>query len=114
MKCDQRVKDLEILRTNSLKSFKFEHRRETYIVDQLLVQNITWENNMGKLDHTPFTKIVHEFTEYADRLYDDRIFKLYDEEWSKKIITNIASKRFNHMLNYCNFRNRNKYKGKDI
>ena len=111
MKCEQRVKDLEILRSNSLRNIPFNNGQ--YIVDQLLIRNITWDGNVGRYDDNPFIDIVDEIMSYIDRQIDE-VRYLYDEEWAREKICHIASKGFNHVANYCNFRKRTSYKGEPI
>lgn len=135
MKCEHRVKDLEVLRAHSKKNVTFNHQGQKYVVDQLLVENITWEGNCGNADKTPFTKIVGHFTNYADGMnWDDGfdgeepvclVSKSGDEEWVKNtiglrpgtpsgILGPVASSGFNHVTNYCDFRNKTEHEGKPI
>jgi len=106
MKCEPRKHDLEILRDNSKKNISFEHLGQVYIVDQLLIQNITWEGNIGYHDVTPYSRIINEFIAYADGTIGENgsFFEPYDQEWVEEIIPHIASIGFNHIINYCNFR----------
>lgn len=110
MKCPERVKHLQILRDNALRNVPFNYKDKEYVVDQLLIQNITWNENCGSYDETPYKQIVSELTCYGDEMY----FNSYDEEWSNNIICYVASEGFNHVTNYCNFRNKSEYKGSPI
>jgi hypothetical protein len=103
MSCEERRKDIETMRKYSIK---------TDDIDNLLIQNITYEGDIGYYDKTPISEIIHEFKEYADGF--DGIFKSYDEKWVKEIIPRVASNGFNHTNNYCNFRHRKVYKRKKI
>lgn len=114
MKCEERVKDLEVLRANALRDVPFEHRGQKYVVDQLLVQNITWTGNHGRPDDNAFIEITTDFTHYADGIDEDEICKEYDRVWANDIICGVASSGFNNVTNYCNFRNKNRYKRKSI
>ena len=111
MKCEQRVKDLDILRDNALRDVSFDNGK--YIVDQLLIQNITWNGNIGRPDDNPFVDIVSEIMSYVDREIDE-FRHLYNEQWAREKICHVASKGFNHVANYCNFRKRTTYKGNPI
>ncbi len=108
MQCPERVKDLEVLRQHAVKNVEFQHRDQKYLVDQLLVQNITWIGNLGKRDETPFSRIINEFRSYADGMDSDCYIQMYDKEWYKDAICHIASKGFNHVVNYCDFKKRMK------
>lgn len=114
MKCLERVKDLQVLRENTLHNVSFDHNGKKYVVDQLLIENITWNGNLGTYDETIFRNIISDLTGYANLIDDDCYFKEYDIGWSGHIISGIASKGFNHVVNYCNFRNKTEYKGTPI
>ena len=114
MQCEQRVKDLQLLQDNSLKNVIFKHKNQEYIVDNLLLQNITWKGNMGSIDQTLVTNIIGDFIFYADLPVDDCLVKHYDSIWKDGSICGVASKGFNHFVNYCNFRNKKMYKNKSI
>jgi hypothetical protein len=116
MQCPERVKDLQVLRDHSLKnvSFKYKYKTKEYIVDQLLILNITWKGNMGKYDKTPFTEIINDFIRYADGMDEDCLCKEYDKVWANDVICNVKTKGFYHINTYCNFRNQTEYKGKPI
>lgn len=114
MKCPQRVKDLELLREYCQRNIPFTHKDQTYVVDQLLIQNITWNANVGTPDETPFMCIIGNFTGYADPPNDNIIFREYDAGWSQHIIRNVASNGFNHIANYCKFRDKKEYKDQPI
>jgi len=114
MKCEQRVKDLQVLRDNALHDVSVNRCGKEYIVDQLLVQNVSWSGNHGKYDDNQFIEITHELMNYADGMEPGHLFKEYDVEWIQHIIPDIASHGFEHIINYCDFRNRIKYRGKPI
>ena len=111
MKCESRVKNLQVLRDHAKHDVKFNHN---YVVDQLLIQNYIWSGNIGTQDETPFTQIVNELTNYADGLDEDCYCYLYDKEWYDKTICHVASRGFDHVRNYCEFRNKTSYKDKPI
>lgn len=113
MQCKERVADLNVLRQHAKKNVKFGHMGEKYIVDQLLIQNITWSDRCGTPDIEPFTTIVQQLVTYAD-WGAEHVSRDYDEEWTKEMICNVASGGFNHIVNYCNFRQRTQYKKKQI
>lgn len=113
MKCEERVKHLEVLRANSSQNVEFEHRNQKYVVDQLLIQNITWNGNYGSHDDNPFIEITGDFTRYADGM-DGWVCKEYDSIWANDVICNVASGGFNNVVNYCNFRNTAQYEGNPI
>lgn len=110
MKCEERVNDLNILRNYASHNVKLDD----HIIDQLIIQNISFEGNCGTYDETPYRKIIHELARYADGMEDDCVFHNYDQEWKKGIIPGIASNGFNHIKNYCIFRNKSEYNGSGI
>ena len=123
MKCPSRIADLEILRSHSMKNVKFNHDKpQALIVDNLLIQNYTFTGNCGKQDKNPYREIINNFTGYADgnTLWDwgDNpeigVYKEEDRIWINDAICGLASEGFNHVTNYCNFRNRTEYKGQQI
>ena len=65
MKCPERIADLDILRKHTKKDVMFLHRNHMYTVDQLLTQDMMWEDGFGRIVNTPYTKIIYEFREYA-------------------------------------------------
>lgn len=114
MQCLERVEHLQMLRENALRNVPFNHKGENYVVDQLLIQNITWNRNVGKHDESPFSKITSDLTSYADGMEEDWFCEVYDKKWSNDVICNISSSGFNHVVNYCNFRNKTEYKDQPI
>lgn len=114
MKCPERIKDLQVLRENSLKNVSFDHKGKNYVVDQLLIQKITWGVGIGEYDVLPFTAIVQDFIQYANGVEKGWLCKPYDEIWSNDIKINVVSTGFNHVTNYCNFRNKKMHDGKEI
>jgi len=114
MKCEPRVADLKTLRDHALNNVEFEHNGVKYIVDRLLIQNFTREGHCGHQDKMPFTQIINELTSYADSIMDDCYSHLYDKDWYDEAICDIASAGFNHLRNYCNFRNKTQYNGQSI
>lgn len=122
MQCPGRVKDLETLRQFSMKNISFKRGEKEYIVDQLLLENITTHNGGGIIETTPFTNIINDFTLYADGNHqdvdenDNPTYVTYepgDEIWSEHVICHIT-KGFDHIKNYCEFRNRKEYQDKPI
>lgn len=118
MQCEERVSDLQVLRDNSSKNVEFEHKGMKYVVDQLLYTNVTWiKNELGTFSHndqTPYHRIVNDFVAYADTLDYNCFIRLFDQVWRNDVIPCIASKGFNHVLNYCNFRNKTECDGQSI
>lgn len=106
MQCPERVSDLETLRNHSSKNVEFEHRGEKYVVDQVLYNNITWKDNLGYHDQNPCSEITSDFMAYADTLDFDCYIHMHDQVWRNQVIPAVASKGFNDVLNYCNFRNK--------
>lgn len=124
MLCEERVKDLEILRSHAKKDVCFDMGDDKdYIVDQLLVQNVIWTERCGTHDQHPYTGIINDLKFYAEGYHDeiDRYgnkITLYtnvrDSCWVDDVICHVASNGFNHVKNYCRFRNRKIYKKKSI
>ena len=124
MLCEERVKDLEILRSHAEKNVEFDlNDGKEYIVDNLLKQNYTCTERCGTQDHHPYTEIINDFTYYAEGYHDDIDFdgkrvihytKSYDSVWVDGVICHIASSGFNHVKNFCKFRNYKVFKKKSI
>lgn len=112
--CEERVGDLDILRANAKKNVVFEHEGKEYIVDNLLIQNVTYKDKLGIYDNTPFLQIVEDFIFYAFTMEDGFYCKEYDMIWADGAIPRIASDSNPHFVNYCEFRNRTEYKGMPI
>lgn len=130
MKSPKRVADLQILRDNCEKNviisnifngsteeqsseYSSYSDGEEYVVDQLLTQNIIWNGKLGSPEITPCTDIIGEFTRYADGS-EDYLFHEEDKVWISGIKRRVASKGFDHVMNYCKFRYKTKYRHKLI
>jgi len=115
---------LEILIENAINKVTFEHKGNTYCVDNLLTLNFMGNNKMLMQEVTQCSQIIND-------LLDHTINSPYDPsdlvgiasipvdngdqyEWLQHIIINVASDGFNHVVNYCNFRNKISYQGKPI
>lgn len=113
MRCEQRVKDLQVLRENCLKNIPLNHLGKDYIIDQLLFHNFTFDGNIRKLDTTPYSLITGILSWYADNNDEDCYSDLADKEWYDASITGIAS-GFNHLANYSALRCLKEYNGEPI
>lgn len=118
MECEERRKDLEILRNNATKDAKLNFRGKSIVIDQLLVQKIVWDSGWGRAEKTDWNKIARELRQYADGIMTEEnetyFFQSYDSMWYPHAICNIVSKGFNHAVNYHSFRSRTMYRGKPI
>ncbi len=112
--CRQRWDQWIQLTTSSITQAPFTVRGKKYIVDKLLIQNITWDEGNGSFDKTPLTDIIHQLRCYADGFNDGYVFESEDELWLSHALGNVASRGFNHIGNYCNFRNTTEYDGVPI
>ena len=111
MRCPERVRDLEVLRKYATRDVPMGD----WIVDQLLVNHITFRGDCGTADPSPYLKIVSELMYYADGMFEDDCYlQPYDQVWAKDIKIDVASKGFNHVANYCRFRKRTSYRKKEI
>lgn len=113
MQCDKRAQHIQILRDHSQHNVTFEQGSKKYVIDNLLIQNFTWNNGHGVGDFQPFSKIVHDFSEYAYGIDEGCLFEECDSSWVRDKIINVVA-GFNHVANYCNFRNVTNYRGMDI
>jgi hypothetical protein len=111
MNCEQRKLDLQTLRDNAEYNVVFEHKGEEYMVDQLITQNIIWEEGSGVAEETSCSQFIDKLTWYADM---GSGIEKQDKEWMKYTIRDVASDGFKHIINYCNFRHRTSYKNKPI
>lgn len=124
MQCELRSKQLQFLRKHALKNVIFKSYGKNYLVDQLLINNINWDNDVGKYEEDFLSDIISDFTNYADGYHKDYDmesnkfiiipFKEKDEIWISDIINSVTSEGDNHVVNYCRFRNKTNYKGKNI
>lgn len=114
IQCETRAKDLECLRQKSEHNILLIRNNKTYNVDNLLYRHIIWDDRIGKAEKNDINKIISELTIYSEGMNKDCYIHLYDKEWYDKSICHVAAKGFNHLNNYCNFRNKTQYKNKNI
>lgn len=122
MNCQEGRNYIETLQKHSAKNIDFRYGDETYNIDNLLIINFTWKGNSGSMDQTDFSYITGCFDGYAcgdnsKWFGGEEIYCYYnecDKCWASFIIPNIASSGFNHVANYCNFRNCKEYKKERI
>jgi hypothetical protein len=107
----KRKEDLEILRKHaSSKTFTIDD--EEYVVDNLVIQDYTWDGRSGSQVPHEYTKIVNDLTRYADGL-EEECLREQDIKWYDSSITNLTG-GFNNVKNYCRLRQLNSYKDKQI
>lgn len=114
IKCETRAKDLEFLRQKSEHNILMIRNNKPYNVDNLLYRHIIWDDRIGKVEQNDINRIISELTMYAEGMNKNCYIHLYDKEWYDKSICHVTSKGFNHLNNYCNFRNKTQYKNKNI
>lgn len=114
MKCQSRVEDLQVLRDNCCENVKFIHREETFIIDQLLIQDFCWESGSGHAIKTKTTVITNALSSYAEGWDPKYPMRDGDEIWCNDIIYNVASQGFCHIGNYCSMRNASTYDDEPI
>lgn len=114
MNCSERAHHLEILRKHSKHNVKFAIRDKEYIVENLLLSNYIFEDNIGRQEESDFSEIINDFTHYADvgveydfpdenGNYHKIYLKSYDDLWADEIICDVTS-GFNCVASYCDFR----------
>lgn len=84
-----------------------------YDIDNLLIQNIIWNNNLGIPKDNEYNSIVNKLTWYAFGVDSDQYFSHDDALWYEKSFINLCS-GCDHIVNYCNLRNKTTHKGKPI
>ncbi len=113
--CEERMRDLQCLRDNAKKNVPVTRKGEEYLIDQLLIENIVWKGGFGKIEESAWSDILSQLKQYADGSCCEEWFsERYDEIWYPQTILHVASKGFDHVVNYCNFRKKEHYRGKPI
>jgi hypothetical protein len=110
--CDDLVKNFDVLRKHS-KEQTFIIAGVNYKIDNLLLQNIMWNDNCGQAESTEYNIIIDRLTQYADGLDDGQYFSINDKVWYDSTINNLCG-GFNHIKNYCSLRNSQSYETKPI
>lgn len=94
-----RSDDYHILKNNSVKNYKFNIDGREYLVDNLLLDNIIWDGNMGRHEKAVYTEICADLKQYADGMEDDQYIRLEDKAWYDNSKINLC-KGFNHIKNF--------------
>ncbi|QKF94210.1 hypothetical protein QKU48_gp0752 [Fadolivirus algeromassiliense] len=110
---EARKEDYEMLKKTSAKNYVFQFDGMDHQIDNLLLQNYIWEDNMGKQEIREYTQVCNQLTHYADGMDDNCYFDMKDKIWYDKAICNICS-GFNHIKNYTKAKNMTMYKKKPI
>lgn len=104
--------DYLLLKTSSVaKTFTIDGVE--YIVNNLLLQNVTWQGNSGTHDNHPFTKICSQLVNYANGMDEEYYCDLKDKKWYDLAITNFCN-GFNHIKNHTLWKTKTMYKNKPI
>lgn len=109
----KRKDDYEVLKKCSIKNYKFDIDKKTYVIKNLLTFNLVEvDKNMFKYEQTEYSKICGELLHYADG--SDYCFYEEDEVWYGHTIGNFCGGGFNHIKNYDKFKTATKIKDHDI
>lgn len=110
---EARKDDYELMKRSSAKNYVFRIDGNDHHVENLLLNNIIWEGNMGKQEIKEYTQICNFLTHYADGMDEDCYFDLKDKPWYDKAKTNIC-RNFNHIKNYTKCKNMKTYNNEPI
>ncbi len=108
----ERAKQYDTLKLHAAKNVKITIDEQDYIIDNLILENIVWSNGYGRYEKRPHSEITHDLTQAADGAYEnhfaigDGSYSKYDGDviWLENSNYNIASSGFNHIKNYCYYR----------
>lgn len=104
-----RKEDYELLKKHSINYKEIEN---------VLIQNYTWQNNTGKQTKHPYTYLCGILTSYADggsswyneelNIEEQSYYDLKDKEWFDLAICNLT-RGFDHFKNYNKLKNLTEY-----
>lgn len=110
--CKELQDDFAVLQKHS-RSHKFKIKGKEYVVDNLLINNIIWNDNCGKSEIFEYTNIIDNLLSYACGWDAECYIRLCDKIWYDHSIINITG-GFNHIVNYCNLQKMTSYRQKPI
>jgi hypothetical protein len=109
-----RKNDYEILKKHSIKNYKITLDNIDYIIDNLLIKKLIPHGSFANCltcENNEYNKICGELAHYADGM--DGYFDVDDENWYDEAICYFCG-GFNHIKNYCKYKNETVIKDKNI
>jgi hypothetical protein len=94
-----RKDDYDILKAHSVKASVGVNDQEFTVIDNLIVQTIIREGNIGTYKKLPFTDFCHILHGYAYGMDEGFYYDMKDKEWYDKALTSLCT-GFNHIENY--------------
>ena len=105
--------DYELLIKSSLKNHKFTIDGEDYIIDNLLFENIQWNNGHRTYQTHEYSNICFILRCYADGMYGIGYMDMKDKKWYDNSMDNLCS-GFHHIKNYNTCKMITSYNGKTV
>jgi hypothetical protein len=94
-----RKAEYEILRSYSVKASVGVNDQEFTVIDNLIVQPVIFENNVGTYKNLPFTEFCGLLRGYADGMDEGCYYDMKDKEWYDSAVISLCT-GFNHIENY--------------
>jgi hypothetical protein len=110
--CDNLIKDFDILRKHS-KSHIFVIDDQNYTIDNLLIQNFIWHDNMGQMEENGYSQIIGKLADYANGMDENKYYVANDKIWYDHTIIDLCG-GFNHIKNFCKLLNMKSFEKKPI
>jgi hypothetical protein len=96
---EARQEEYNILKQYSVKTTVGISDKEFTVVDNLIVQPIVFDGNIGTPKKKPFTDFYHQLLGYADGLDEGCYYSTKDANWYDDAIIQLCQ-GFNHVENY--------------
>lgn len=94
-----RQKDYDILKQYSVKTTAGINDKEFTVIDNLIIQQIVFDGNVGTPKKKPFTDFYHQLLSYANGLNDGYYYDTKDIDWYDNSLIQLCE-GFNHVENY--------------
>lgn len=94
-----RQEEYNTLKQYSVKTTAGINDKEFTVVDNLIIQPIVFDGNIGTPKKKPFTDFYHQLLGYADGMDEGCYYDTKDKEWYDDAIIQLCQ-GFNHVENY--------------
>mgnify|MGYP000160846231 CR=1 FL=1 len=101
-----REEEYKMLKDFSVKTAAKILGDEYVVIDNLIIQKIIFNNNIGSYEKKPYTSFCSNLMTYADGLSDDCYLDMKDQEWYDNSVINLCE-GFEHVRNYVECKNLN-------
>jgi hypothetical protein len=96
---EARQKDYDILKQYSVRTTVGINNNEFTVIDNLIIQQIVFDNNIGIPKKKPFTDFYYQLLGYANGMDEGCYYDTKDAEWYDKALIQLCE-GFNHVENY--------------